>query len=349
MKLLAKFNMILGIILCAGLFYTARVAYLDMQDSARHQQEIDKQQIETQAKLMARLMMAAAQATRDYTAKEIKPLLMPDKPAQQKDAGPNSAGEAAPKFYHEAVPAYAARKTFEHFKDRMAKSEAESLKKQDMPNEKFQEILEGKLYTYKEASDKPTNHENNCDDFEKQLIDYFRTSGSKPEIFQHYLGVEGKNYWVLAQPIKCDQKCLSCHDTPDSPEAKAMIESDPQNYNQTGGFGWKVDHVVAVKMVKIPMSEVEEPPANSMHTTLIWNLVGVTIGTMVSLNVGLIWLIIRPVTRLSSWAEDVSTGELSLGRIPVKGKDEIATLTESFNRMYISLLSAMNMLKKNRK
>jgi methyl-accepting chemotaxis protein len=341
MKLLVKFNVILGIILSTGLLFTLIVAHIDLEQSA-----------ERQMRAQAQLMMFAAQATRDYTAKDIKPLLAYGNPVPGKESetGPGKASnpETAPRFYHQSVPAYAARKTFENLQERILSSEGERLKNLGQTKEKIEELLAAKRYGYKEASDNPTNYRDKCDDFEKQLIDEFRLSKPPDPIFRNHVGVDGMRYWVLAQPMFCQQECLSCHDKPDSPEAKIMLASDPNNYKPTDGFGWKVDDVVAVQMVRIPASEIETL-RDAMFNKLVFNLVVVSIAAIVSLNAGLIWFIIRPVNRLSSWAVEVSTGDLTRGKLPVKGRDEIATLTESFNRMYVSLLSAMNMLKKSRK
>jgi protein-histidine pros-kinase len=55
-------------------------------------------------------------------------------------------------------------------------------------------------------------------------------------------------------------------------------------------------------------------------------------------------MVIRPVTRLSSIADEVSLGKSDAPEFPVKGRDEIATLSGSFNRMRRSLVQAMKML-----
>jgi protein-histidine pros-kinase len=43
-------------------------------------------------------------------------------------------------------------------------------------------------------------------------------------------------------------------------------------------------------------------------------------------------------------ANRVSTGELEGAELPVRGKDEIAELTTSFNRLFTSLTKAMRLL-----
>jgi protein-histidine pros-kinase len=47
---------------------------------------------------------------------------------------------------------------------------------------------------------------------------------------------------------------------------------------------------------------------------------------------------------MSSIAHEVSMGKLNVEEYVPRGKDEIASLAESFNRMRRSLFNAMNML-----
>jgi protein-histidine pros-kinase len=64
----------------------------------------------------------------------------------------------------------------------------------------------------------------------------------------------------------------------------------------------------------------------------------------VALNLMLHAIVIRPVTRLSRIADEVSLGNLDAPDFVRKGKDEIAILAGSFNRMRTSLVQAMKML-----
>jgi HAMP domain-containing protein len=66
---------------------------------------------------------------------------------------------------------------------------------------------------------------------------------------------------------------------------------------------------------------------------------------IVAINVLLILLVIRPVNQLSNMASSVSLGNSEITEFPVTGKDEIAELSHSFNRMGRSLLEAMKLLR----
>ena len=66
--------------------------------------------------------------------------------------------------------------------------------------------------------------------------------------------------------------------------------------------------------------------------------------TLLLLDLAIIMVVIRPVTRLARTADLISNGDLNVPEIPVKGSDEIADLARSFNRMYLSLVKAIRML-----
>ena len=66
---------------------------------------------------------------------------------------------------------------------------------------------------------------------------------------------------------------------------------------------------------------------------------------LVTLNLLLHYLVIRPVKRVSVMANAVSLGEADVETYVKPGKDEISSLSVSFDRMRQSLDHAMQMLK----
>jgi HAMP domain-containing protein len=56
------------------------------------------------------------------------------------------------------------------------------------------------------------------------------------------------------------------------------------------------------------------------------------------------FVVIRPVNRLSHIASEVSLGNLDVPDFQKSGKDEISTLAESFTRMRKSLVEAIKLL-----
>ena len=55
-------------------------------------------------------------------------------------------------------------------------------------------------------------------------------------------------------------------------------------------------------------------------------------------------MVIRPVTKLSKLADQVSLGDMDVPDFTRRGRDEIGVLAESFNRMKKSVVQAMKML-----
>ena len=62
------------------------------------------------------------------------------------------------------------------------------------------------------------------------------------------------------------------------------------------------------------------------------------------LNLLLHFVIVKPVRRISAIASEVSLGNMDAPEFTVRGRDEIASLSESFNRMRRSLANAMKLL-----
>ena len=92
MKLIVKFNLILGLVFAAGLGIAALTSYRFLQHDAR---EAVLQQ--------ARLMMEAMRSARDYTTRQIKPLLETQQEHQRT-------------FLPQTVPAFAATESFNYLR-----------------------------------------------------------------------------------------------------------------------------------------------------------------------------------------------------------------------------------------
>ena len=63
-----------------------------------------------------------------------------------------------------------------------------------------------------------------------------------------------------------------------------------------------------------------------------------------ALNAMLYLLVVRPVKQLAKVADEVSMGNMDVPEFHASGKDEIAKLSESFDRMRKSLVQAIKML-----
>ena len=66
--------------------------------------------------------------------------------------------------------------------------------------------------------------------------------------------------------------------------------------------------------------------------------------TIVLLNLLLHFVIVKPIRRMSEIASEVSLGNMDAPEFAERGRDEIASLAGSFNRMRRSLANAMKLL-----
>lgn len=193
-------------------------------------------------------------------------------------------------------------------------------------------------YTYKEATLNPTNPASRATDWESSIIDYFRNDLEQQEIIGERDTATGPMLY-LARPIQIKNKnCLSCH---------GKIEDAPETmlarYGRANGFGWKLNEVIGSQIVSVPMSLPLARADNTFHTFMT-ALATVFIGVFIILNLLLQFIVIQPIKKISSIAHDVSMGEMDAAECDTNGKDEIAELGHSFNRMRRSLINAIEML-----
>jgi len=193
-------------------------------------------------------------------------------------------------------------------------------------------------YSYKEATLNPTNPRDRTVDWEADVVNAFRDDADKKEIIGERDTTIGRSLF-LARPIRIsDPGCLSCHTTPETAPA-----SQVRAYGTRGGYGWKLDEIIGAQIVSVPMS-VPLKTAGAAFRTLLLSLVALFAVTLVVLNLLLFAGVIRPLRRLASMADQVSTGNFDTPEIVLPGKGEVAVLAKSFQRMRISLAKALKML-----
>jgi HAMP domain-containing protein len=193
-------------------------------------------------------------------------------------------------------------------------------------------------YSYKEATLNPTNPGDRATDWEADIVRMFRQYPEKTELVDQRDTPAGRALFI-AKPLKIsDPNCLECHDTPDR-APRTVIDQ----YGSDNGFGWKVNDIVAAQIITAPM-QLPIQRANSAFTAFMLSLAAVFLVLIAAINAMLIFVVIRPVNRLSNVASEVSLGNLDVPDFQATGKDEIAKLSESFGRMRKSLVEAIRML-----
>ena len=288
MGLKAKFNLVMLLAFLVGLALAAVLSWQIVHENARR--EVVQQ---------AAVMMAQASAIRDYTAKEIGPLL---------------AGQIKVRFLPHTVPSWAAQ------------TNLRALAAQ-FPD-----------YTYKEAALNPTNPADRATDWESGIIAEFARDPSLTSFTSTRDSPTGP-ILSISRPIRItDKDCLTCHSTP-SAAPTSMIDL----YGGANGFGWKLGDVVAAQIVSVPM-QVALDRANAAFKVYLLALVAVFAVTIVLLNLLLHFVIVKPIQRMSEIAGEVSLGNMDAPEFAERGRDEIASLAGSFNRMRRSLANAMKLL-----
>jgi HAMP domain-containing protein len=248
----------------------------------------------------AKLMISSARSTRDYTDQELDPLL-------------ETTPESAKRFLPQTIPFYAATTTFNHLR-------------KDYPD-----------YTYKEAALNPTNPRDRADQWEADIIEYFRNHPEEKQLIGERQTPVGTSI-SLSQPITADASCLTCHGTAAMAPANLVL-----TYGSANGFGWKLNEVIGAQIVSVPTT-VAENIASHLYRTLLFYVGATFLVALAVIDAALYYVVIVPVRRLAATADRISTGDLNQPELAYQGKDEIAEVTASFNRMYVSLKKAIQML-----
>ena len=193
-------------------------------------------------------------------------------------------------------------------------------------------------YTYKEAALNPTNPRDDATDWETDIIQLFRNDAETTEISGERLTPMGKSLYY-ARPIRISNKnCLTCHSTPD-----AAPESMIKLYGSANGFGWQHDEVVGSQIVSVPLS-VPLAKARKEFMIFMASLIAIFTAIFIAINIMLNLFVLKRIREMAHVSDEVSTGHMEAPEFRVSGKDEIADLSRSFNRMRRSLEKAMQML-----
>lgn len=193
-------------------------------------------------------------------------------------------------------------------------------------------------YGYKEATLNPTNPRDRAVEWESDIVNAFRNSADTQEISGTRDTPTGKSLY-LARPIQIkDPACLVCHSVPAAAPASML-----KLYGDNNGFGWQQLEVVGAQIVSVPMS-LPIQNANRAFYAFMVALTIVFVVVFVILNIMLSVLIVRPIRQMSRAADQISTGNIDVADLEASGKDEVALLAKSFNRMRRSLEKAIQII-----
>ena len=217
------------------------------------------------------------------------------------------------RFLPQAIPFYAVNKTFQYLHS-------------SYPN-----------YSLRETALNPINLDNRAADWEGDLIHSFRDHPGRTERVGERNTVVGPMLYV-AQAMVNDSSCLQCHGEPET-APQAMV----RYYGSDHGYQWKVNEVSGAQIVSVPMS-VPIAMARRGFRNLVILLGGIFLLAIFLIDLAMYVVVIRPLRRVVKNADTISKGEIDLPQLEVRGRDEIAEVTASFNRMHTSLLKMFEML-----
>ena len=196
-------------------------------------------------------------------------------------------------------------------------------------------------YGYKEATLNPTNPTDRAVEWETDVVNAFRSNESLKETSGTRMTPGGASLY-LARPLQIkDPACLLCHSVP-AAAPPAMIKI----YGPSNGFGWQLNEVIGAQIVSVPMA-LPIANANRAFYTFMGSVTVVFVVLFSILNVMLSLLIVQPMRLMSAAADKISVGEMDTPELSEVGKDEVALLAKSFNRMRRSLEKAISLIDDN--
>ncbi|NER81465.1 MAG: DUF3365 domain-containing protein [Leptolyngbya sp. SIO1D8] len=227
-------------------------------------------QAEDAVRERAEILLATMQSARDYTRYNIQPFLT-EKLSLEDD------------FIQEAIPNFTAREIFSGFRQ-----------------------LDSEFYdfSYKEATDNPTNPLDQADEFETEIFTQLRQQSQTSEVqkLSGYRIMAGEKSFYLARPlIMQDVSCLECHGDPrDAP--KPLVKM----YGSQNGFGWKLNDVVAAQIVYVPADEIFNRGRQNLFT-ITKTLLSIFGAVFVVINLLLWKTVISPLKILTNTAKRISS------------------------------------------
>lgn len=200
--------------------------------------------------------------------------------------------------------------------------------------EQFKELQPG--YYIKNASDNPLNQQNLPQPFENQLLTKFRENRSLDSAIETGV-LNGKPMLVSAAPKLSAKGCMRCHGDP----AKAP-EQITEQYGTTTGYNYKLEDVVGVSVVGVPLGDVQ---ALAMERSLIvvGTLTALFTVIFIAINIMVKNSLVKPMLQAAQTAQEIAEGKVD-HPVEVTRNDEIGDLTHAIELLRRSFVAALKRL-----
>jgi HAMP domain-containing protein len=228
---------------------------------------------------------------------------------------PQLVDRLAQDFLPESVPAYSARTIFDNLRK----------------NPQYQEFL------YREATLNPTNLQDKANPFEVEVVKNFQNNSQLQEQtgFINNPDQAQNHVFYIAHPISVNkQSCLECHSTP-----QVAPQSMIAKYGDKHGFNWHLHEIIGAQIILVPAQKILSNAQQLFFSIILMTLV-IFGATIVMIHRWLQKQVVKPITKISHTVEAISMGDLSQ-KLESKRQDEIGLLSQSIDRLGISLQMAM--------
>lgn len=195
-------------------------------------------------------------------------------------------------------------------------------------------------YYVKTTSNNPLNPDNYPEPFEKGILRQFKGDSELKTLIQEGT-IKGRRFLTSSSPSVSKASCLECHGGIDK-APKEIIQA----YGSESGFDYPETGVVGASIVGVPLENLATVILRRSLTAA--GLVSVLFGGLfLMINRMVHRLVLRPVAGITEMALDVSGGNLER-EIIMDRSDEIGELANSFELIRRSLVTATNLLYKQR-
>ncbi len=136
----------------------------------------------------------------------------------------------------------------------------------------------------------------------------------------------------LARPIRAQPECLSCHGLATAAPATLITR-----YGHDNGFGWQANEVIGAQIVSVPFADAVEGARRLFSGVNGRDRGGAGGAAGHASIVTLYWVIVRPYSRMTRQADEVSLGQASGVTFASERTMRSGHSAEAFERMRKSL------------
>jgi two-component system cell cycle sensor histidine kinase/response regulator CckA len=204
--------------------------------------------------------------------------------------------------------------------------------------EKVQAKFPGIIIKFSSAN--PRNPVNLAGKEEMRIIDFFNRN-PQAERWTGDISINGKQYYAHFSPRRLKSECMRCHGDPADAPAEMV-----SRYGDKAGF-YQKEGSVALDTVAIPLEEINTSfTTESLYQIALWTI-------SVAALFGLILFFFQRLvsSRLATISEHFhkaaqADDDSPINTVEVRGKDEIAALSNSFNSLAEKLNASHALLEK---